>query len=60
MAAEAVPSPCILVCTLDGDTCLGCGRTLAEIGEWQAAPPDRQRQIVAAAAKRLAARRYEP
>lgn len=54
--AEAVPSPCVQICTLDpaGALCLGCGRTLAEIGEWAAASPQRQCEIVAAAAARLA------
>jgi predicted Fe-S protein YdhL (DUF1289 family) len=29
------PSPCVLICTLDDDqSCLGCGRTLAEISSW--------------------------
>ncbi len=53
--AEAVPSPCINVCALDpaGTTCLGCGRTLAEIGEWASVSPERQREIVAAATERL-------
>lgn len=56
MTAEAAPSPCVQVCTLDpaGTLCLGCGRTLAEIGEWVSASPERQREIVAAAAVRLA------
>lgn len=32
----AIPSPCTKVCTIDarGVTCLGCGRTLDEIGRW--------------------------
>ncbi len=31
-----VQSPCIKLCTLDaaGKTCLGCGRTVAEIATW--------------------------
>ena len=34
----ALDSPCIDVCTLDAatETCLGCGRTLAEIEGWVA------------------------
>ncbi|SMF61474.1 DUF1289 domain-containing protein [Allosphingosinicella indica] len=60
MSAEAVPSPCILVCTLEADVCLGCGRTLGEIGEWSSASPARQRAIVAAAAARREARRPPP
>ena len=33
---ETIKSPCIKVCAVDGETgfCLGCGRTLAEIGNW--------------------------
>lgn len=35
-ATGAVPSPCISVCELDrnGEHCLGCNRTLNEIGGW--------------------------
>ena len=31
-----VPSPCINVCTVDpaSGLCLGCARTLQEIGDW--------------------------
>jgi uncharacterized protein len=31
-----VGSPCVKVCVLDpaGGVCLGCGRTVAEIGGW--------------------------
>jgi predicted Fe-S protein YdhL (DUF1289 family) len=58
VSKEAVPSPCILVCELDPRTkvCIGCGRTLDEIAEWASASRIRQRQIVADAAARLAAR----
>lgn len=33
---ETIKSPCINVCAVDGETgfCLGCGRTLPEIGNW--------------------------
>lgn len=33
---ESPTSPCIKVCAVDGQTgwCLGCGRTLNEIGGW--------------------------
>lgn len=56
MSKEAVPSPCILVCTLDPrtDICLGCGRTLDEIAEWASVPRARQLEIVRMAARRLA------
>ena len=29
-----VGSPCIKVCTLEGDICIGCFRTQDEIREW--------------------------
>ena len=37
-------TPCIKICVLDTPTqlCIGCGRTLAEIGSWsQLSEPDR-------------------
>ena len=36
MNRDSIESPCIKVCAVDGATglCLGCGRTLKEIGGW--------------------------
>lgn len=36
MTSSPLKSPCIKVCAVDGETgwCLGCGRTLVEIGGW--------------------------
>lgn len=36
MARPDIESPCIKVCAVDGETglCLGCGRSLQEIGGW--------------------------
>lgn len=36
MIPAAIKTPCIKVCAVDGQTglCLGCGRTLEEIGKW--------------------------
>ncbi len=33
---HAIPSPCVNVCQIDSDSgyCLGCWRTLDEIGHW--------------------------
>lgn len=31
---DSVPSPCVRVCRLSGDTCTGCGRELDEIARW--------------------------
>jgi predicted Fe-S protein YdhL (DUF1289 family) len=52
-----VGSPCVRNCCLDQqDCCLGCGRLLAEILEWQQAGTARQQQIVSLAQQRLDAR----
>ena len=50
-------SPCINVCTLDpsGKVCLGCFRTLDEIGNWPSMAERERREV----AGRLAARRLE-
>ncbi|MEM9668109.1 MAG: DUF1289 domain-containing protein [Pseudomonadota bacterium] len=36
MPPKAIISPCIKVCAVDAATgwCLGCGRTMSEIGGW--------------------------
>jgi predicted Fe-S protein YdhL (DUF1289 family) len=52
-------SPCVRLCTLDpaDDTCVGCGRTLAEIGRWGRYSEAERQAIVDALPARLAARR---
>ncbi|WP_226372744.1 DUF1289 domain-containing protein [Allosphingosinicella flava] len=48
-----IPSPCTGICTLNPERiCIGCGRTLSEIGEWISASDEQKREIVAAACKR--------
>jgi predicted Fe-S protein YdhL (DUF1289 family) len=51
---SAVVSPCVGLCRLDDNDalCLGCYRTLEEIGRWSVAGQAEQRAIVAAAAGR--------
>jgi|KBSSwiStaDraftv2_1062776.scaffolds.fasta_scaffold301360_2 predicted Fe-S protein YdhL (DUF1289 family) len=46
--SEAVDSPCNRVCIIDPvrNWCIGCGRTLDEIGEWATASDPRKRQIL--------------
>jgi uncharacterized protein len=53
---KSVGSPCNQVCVIDEPIgiCIGCGRTLGEIAEWQGAKPARQRAIIARLPKRLA------
>ncbi|MDY7522824.1 DUF1289 domain-containing protein [Sphingomonas sp. 10B4] len=52
----APQSPCVAVCALDARVglCTGCGRTLAEIGEWGGATAERQRAILALLPERMA------
>lgn len=49
-------SPCVAVCALDvrAGLCTGCGRTLAEIGEWAGATAERQCAILALLPERMA------
>ncbi|MBL8645579.1 MAG: DUF1289 domain-containing protein [Rhodospirillaceae bacterium] len=51
---EYVASPCISVCSVDPVTkmCIGCLRTLQEIGAWRSMTPDEKRACVAATEER--------
>jgi len=41
------PSPCIDICRLDAQgLCVGCRRTIGEIGEWSRASEARRREIL--------------
>ncbi len=48
-------SPCVRLCTLDParGICVGCGRTLAEIGNWMRYSDEERRAIMAALPDRL-------
>lgn len=50
----AVASPCISVCSVDPATkmCIGCLRTLAEIGAWRTMTPAEKRAVVEATEQR--------
>ncbi len=48
-------SPCLGVCRLEADICVGCGRLIGEIVEWPSAGDQRKILIRAEAARRLAA-----
>ncbi|KAB2864503.1 MAG: DUF1289 domain-containing protein [Bauldia sp.] len=50
-------SPCIKLCAVDAATgrCVGCGRSLAEIGSWLNLSPGERRAIMAELPARLAA-----
>lgn len=47
-----VNSPCINVCKMEGDLCVGCFRTLDEIARWASIGDDDKRRILAAVAQR--------
>lgn len=53
---ETPQSPCVAVCALDARAglCKGCGRTVAEIGEWGGATAEQQREILGRLPERLA------
>nr|WP_281493847.1 DUF1289 domain-containing protein [Ancylobacter koreensis] len=50
----ALSTPCVSICALDarGRICLGCGRTIEEIGAWSTMSETERRAVMA----RLAAR----
>ncbi len=55
MARPIIESPCIKVCAVDGQTgqCLGCGRTLKEIGGWMQLGDAGRREVAASLPGRL-------
>lgn len=34
MSSKAVQSPCIKICCIECDVCIGCGRTIEQISSW--------------------------
>ncbi len=55
--SPVIASPCIKVCAVDGMTglCVGCGRTLREIGNWSRYEPAERDAIMSALPARRAA-----
>lgn len=56
MPAAPIKTPCIKVCAVDGQTgyCLGCGRTLPEIGRWVQMTPEGRDTVIASLPTRIA------
>jgi predicted Fe-S protein YdhL (DUF1289 family) len=54
---DAVASPCISVCKIDGASglCVGCFRTLDEIAAWSILENDERRAVIAELPRRRAA-----
>ena len=46
---RAIATPCVQVCIVDGQSglCLGCFRTLAEIGGWSQFTDDERSSLIA-------------
>ncbi len=55
MVRPNIESPCIKVCAVDGETgmCLGCGRTLKEIGGWMSFDDAGRRDVMDSLPARL-------
>jgi predicted Fe-S protein YdhL (DUF1289 family) len=51
---EAVASPCVNVCKMEGSLCAGCHRTIDEIARWASVGDEGKRLILAAVAQRRA------
>ena len=45
-----IDSPCVKICVVHPQTrlCIGCSRSIDEIGRWSSMPPDQRREITAA------------
>lgn len=51
---DEVESPCVKVCIIHPETrlCLGCHRTIEEIGQWSRMSPEARRAVIAELASR--------
>jgi len=55
MTRAKIESPCIKVCAVDGETglCLGCGRSLKEIGGWMQFDNEGRRAVMSSLPERM-------
>ena len=49
-----ISTPCIKICVMENDLCVGCGRTLGEIATWGGMPEAQRRTIMHTLPARLA------
>ncbi|MDX1294310.1 MAG: DUF1289 domain-containing protein [Hyphomonas sp.] len=56
MTTQAIKSPCIKVCAVDASTglCLGCARSLKEIGGWVKLGPEGRDRVMSELPERIA------
>jgi len=40
-----VESPCVKICTVKDDVCIGCGRTVEEIARWRSMSTEERKYI---------------
>ncbi len=52
---DKAKNPCISVCKLQGDICLGCGRSRDEMKSWKGMKNKERKQVNERAAERLKA-----
>ena len=53
MSQQAVRSPCVSICALDGDdVCIGCYRTGEEISRWGGMSEDERQAVMKKVAER--------
>ena len=50
-----ISTPCVRICVMEHDLCIGCGRTLDEIATWGSMPEPQRRAIMDVLPARLAA-----
>jgi len=51
-----VQSPCIKICAIEDDHCVGCGRSSEEIREWFYCDDDRKMEILESSGRRISNR----
>ena len=51
--AKKIESPCVSICQLKGDLCVGCGRTIDEIRTWKTMKRPEKMKTVKRADERL-------
>lgn len=45
--AGTIKTPCVLLCKLEDDICIGCGRTVDQIRYWRTYSDEQREQIIA-------------
>lgn len=45
-STSSVPSPCVKICTIIDNQCIGCDRTTDEIREWFYCDDERKKEIL--------------